>query len=105
VEHLEGALVLRLGVPTPSVDLFLEPRRGGAALAPPSPGPTLSVVLSSASASRTIRLPPVHDVRGGAVRVPLGDAARRALEEHAGPWRAQARLGGRLVAEQKLLAA
>ena len=54
------------------VDVFLRPRTAGRR--PPRPGPTLSVVLSHAASSTSLRLTPQHDVRSDAVRVRWTDA-------------------------------
>jgi hypothetical protein len=100
--HLEGTLAVRPFGPSPAIDLFLRPRGGYVPRVAPSPGPSLSVVLSCSHASRSIRLPTRHDVREDAVRVRLSDTTLRELASHPGTWRAQARLDGRLVAETRV---
>jgi hypothetical protein len=98
VDHLEGHLVVRGG----RVDVLLSPRPGATPLPAPSPGPTLALVLSNPSVSRSVRLTPRRDVREDAVRFHLRPDTLAAMEAHPGPWRVQARLDGRLVAEARL---
>lgn len=82
-----------------SVDVFLRAKN---AHRPPGPGPTMALVLSHASSNTTLRLTPVRDVRGDAVRTRLKDGTLARVLERPGTWRIQARLDGRALAEQRL---
>lgn len=83
-----------------AIDAFLH--RRGPPVRQPRPGPTLSIVLSHAEAGRSIRLTPMHDVRGAAARVRLRPETLEALRDVPGTWRVQARLDGGAVAETEL---
>jgi hypothetical protein len=81
-----------------SVDVFLRAADGPC----PGPGPTLGLVLSHAASSRSLRLTPVRDVQGDAVRTRLKDATLARVLERPGTWRLEARLDGRAIAEHHL---
>ncbi len=85
------------------VDVFLQPRTPGHR--PPTKGPTLSLVLSHALSSTSLRLTPRRDVTHDAVRVRLKDATLARLLARPGPWRLEARLDDRVLGETRLLAA
>lgn len=94
----DGALV---------VDVFLKGRYGMRPHPVPRNGPSLHLACSSASAGRTVRITPIHDVRGDAVRVQVTPETMRRLRAHPGRWRVQATLGDRriAIAELNVLAA
>ncbi len=69
---------------------------------PRAEGPTLSVVLSSGSGSRSVRLAPRRDVREDALRLPLSDSTLAVLRAHPGRWRAAVALDGHPVGEALL---
>ena len=83
-----------------SVDVFL--RTKTSARRPPGPGPTLGLVLSHVASNTTLRLTPVRDVHGDAVRKRLKDETLARILEHPGTWRLEARLDGRALADQRL---
>jgi hypothetical protein len=71
----------------------------GAALGDLRGKPPVVVVLSHSGASRAVRLSPVSDYSGSALRVRLSDSARGEVLAHPGRWRLLARAGGETVAE------
>lgn len=81
-----------------AIDLFLSGRYGFALPTAPRWGSTLTLSLSHAGSSRTVRLTPVRNVRSDAVRVPLKDTSLDQVIDRAGTWRVTARLGDRVVA-------
>lgn len=83
-----------------SVDVFLHAK--GAPPRPPRPGPTLALVLSHAASNTTLRLTPVRDVVGDAVRTRLKEGTLARVLAHPGTWRILARLDGRPVVESRL---
>lgn len=83
-----------------NLDVFLAPSTG--CPRPSRQGPTLSVLLSSARESRTVRLTPVKDVRQDAIRVRLSESTLALLRAHPGRWRATVALDGAPVAEALL---
>lgn len=82
-----------------TVDVFLRAKRPRR---PASTGPTMALVLSHAASSTTLRLTPVRDVRGDAVRTRLKDATLTRVLARPGTWRLEARLDGRAIAERRM---
>jgi hypothetical protein len=98
VEGRTSAGALRMSpASSVTIDVFL------AAPPPrPVPGPTVSVALSHAGSSRTVRLAPRRDVRDDAVRWRLSPETVAALLAAPGRWRLQTRVDGRLADERAI---
>ena len=95
-----GSTLLPADARKVSVDVFLRAKPGQPR--PPGPGPTLVLVLSQNASNTTLRLTPVRDVRGDAVRTRLKDDTLARVLARPGTWRLEARLDGRAVAEHRL---
>jgi hypothetical protein len=94
-EPLAHPLVLQPGTGSLTLDVFLRGRHGLACPRRPEQVPALHLVLSSAGSNRTLRLRPVTNVCGDAVRVPVTDDTLGRLLARPGRWRLHLRLGDR----------
>ncbi len=95
--QLRHPLAIPAGTERLTLDVFLRGQHGMACPRPPAHAPSLHLAFSSPGSNQTIRLRPVKELAGEAVRVPVSEETLGKLQARPGPWRLHVRLGDRPV--------
>lgn len=96
-EQLRHPFTIREDTERLTLDVFLSGRHGMAYPRRPITAPSLHLAFSSPGSNQTIRLRPLKDVTGTAIRVPITDETLERLLARPGGWRLHLRLDERPI--------